>query len=105
MWEEAVSSSVPQSASSDMDGVTHCIPKQPLARQAHDASAQTIFRQGSRHTCGGTKHTCGRGCCGETDGDTIRGKKLRVAGRLHHLEVPCQSRGAVRSKDQWKKMS
>lgn len=80
------------------------MPKLPLAREAHDASVQTIFIQGSRRTWGGTKATCGRGCWGETDRDAIMGKKLHPAGRLHPLKVPCQNGGAVRSKDQGKKM-
>lgn len=83
-----------QSAIPDIDGVTLCIPNLLLAREAHDTSAQRIFRQGSRHTRGGTKDTCGNGCGGETDGDSIMGKNCTLLGDC------ISSRSHVRAEEQ-----
>lgn len=69
------------------------------------ASAQTFFRKGGRHTQAGTKEKCGKGCCGETAGDAVMEKNCSTSGGLQPLEDPHQSRGAVRSKDQWRKVS
>lgn len=38
-----------QSAIPDVDGVMHCMPKLPLAREAHDASAQFSDRAVDTH--------------------------------------------------------
>lgn len=46
----------------------------------------------------------GRGCCGETAGETVTKKYCTAAGGLQPLEDPLQSRRAVGSKDKWKKI-
>lgn len=89
-----MSSPVPHPAISDMGGMTHCIPKLPPAREAHGASAQTFFRKDSRHTWGGTKETRGRGCCGETAGDTVMEKKLHGCWGTAALGGPTPERGS-----------